>query len=191
MTNSDMAQSQGRAKIQIFSPFLWWLLLSRSPGTSLEVPTGVTSNWLWCQPLPSRLFHSRPSCALLTTDNLTFGSSHLDSATVLPHEDPLPQSQSRRLLCYTTIFQHPVVKFCGVIVVLEFVLFSQTVGSLYACSGETNLQTSCSIICFKRRNTNWTWHEVICSWSNQNLWCVVMFHLNINWSNSRESKPLS
>ncbi len=168
MTNSDMAQSQGRAKIR--SPFLWWVILSRSPGTSLEVPTGVTSNWLLCQPLPSRLFHSCPSCALLMTDNLTFGSSHLDSATVLPHEDPLPQRQSRRLLCYTTIFQHTVENICGVIVVLEFVLFSWTVGSLYACSGETNLQTSCSIICFKRRKKNFLMrHEVIWSWWPQNL----------------------
>lgn len=154
MTNSDMAQSQGRAKIQIFSPFLWWLLLSRSTGTSLEVPTGVTSNWLWCHPLPSRLFHSCPSCALLMTDNLTFGSSHLDSAVVLPHEDPLPQSQSRRLLCYTTIFQHPVVKFSSVIVVLEFVLFLTNCRKpvrMFWQNQSTNFM--CDTICFKTKNT--------------------------------------
>jgi len=52
-------------KIQFFSPFLWWLVHSRSLGASLEAPTEVTSNWLWCQPLPSRLFHSCPSCVLL------------------------------------------------------------------------------------------------------------------------------
>ncbi len=164
MTNSDMAQSQGRAKIQIFSPFLWWVILSRSPGTSLEVPTGVTSNWLLCQPLPSRLFHSCPSCALFMTDNLTFGSSHLDSATVLPHEDPLPQRQSRRLLCYTTIFQHTVEKICDVIVVLEFVLFLN-------CRKPVRMF-------WRNQSTNFMFHhlfqkkekhEVIWSWWSQNL----------------------
>lgn len=161
-------------KIQFFSPFLWWLLHSRSIGASLEAPTGVTSNCLWCQPLPSRLFHSCPSCALLTTDNLTFSSSHLDSATALPHVEPLPQSPSRRLLCYTTTFQHPVPcrETCGVIVVLEFVLFSLTVKSLSACSGETNLQTtnvppcSSNTNCVSKEGMHlffWRWHEVFCS----------------------------
>lgn len=115
MTNADdVAQSQGRAKMQIFRLFLWWPLHSRSPGTSLEVPTGVTRNWLWCQSLPFRLFHSCPSCALLTTDNLIFSSSRIPA----PRRPPASVEDFSAMRLYFNI-QHHVVKFVG----LEFVLF--------------------------------------------------------------------